>query len=220
MFWFNKKREVKEPVDDAKKFYLNGDIDIDFNLSYEARKEILRTFVKVLNLHDYDSALHCYLDLLSIYGRDGLKIILNNLRIKSSGELVKDSLEYQKFSEYRRSKPISNYDVIVGFVEGMPINNHEERKKAAIYKKDYIVDDNKEGLDSVLSFGCVEDRLKCVYDEINRALIFKQLDVLIEHVDFIKDRKCYHFLFQEFPELVNYVSQKEEPIKLYLRKQV
>lgn len=219
MFLLNKKREVKEPVD-AKKFYLKGDIDIDFNLSYEARKEILRTFVKVLNLHDYDLALHCYLDLLSIYDTKGLNIILDNLRIKSTGQLVKNTLEFKEFLKYKESKVISKYDVIVGFVEGMPINNHDERKEAAIYKLDYIVDDKKEGLDSVVSFGCNEDSLKKTYDEINTAIKYNDLNVLIRNVQFIWERKCYHFLFREYPELLKYISKEEKPTKLYIRKRV
>ena len=205
---------------DIRRYYLKDDVVFKFDVHHEECRDILLKLLVILNLNDMEKALRGYLDLLTFYGKDNLEYILENTTLKSTGKTLKQSFEYQRFLEYTKTRDISPYVAIIGFSAGYPKGTYNERKQNAIYSKDYVIESKKEGFSSILSLDVSSDTLSGVYQEINNGILYDQVDLLIKHVDFIQERKCYHFLFKEYPVLLNYVTKVEVPTKPYVRERV
>ena len=217
MFYKKNGRASRNVIGDVKKYYLKDDLVFHFDVHEDEYKDILHKLLKILNSDDKDQALKCYLELLTFYGEDSLKYILKNTKLKSSGKTLKQSIEYQKFLDFLKTRNITPYDAIIGL---SPMYPKKERNRAAIYSKDYIIEDNEKGIFSAVSFGYPSRGLDPVYQEINHGIIYNQVDLLKKHIDFIAQRKCYFFLFQEYPELKSYIQKEERPTNPYIRKRV
>ena len=220
MFDRKNRRASRNVIGDVKKYYLKNDLVFHFDVHEDEYKDILYKLLKILNSDDKDQALKCYLELLTFYGKDSLEYILKNTKLKSSGKTLKQSAEYERFLEDLETRNITSYDAIIGFSPMYPKNDALERKHAAIYSKDYVIEDNEKGIFSAVSFGYPSRWLDPVYQEINHGIIYNQVDLLKKHIDFIAQRKCYSFLFQEYPELKSYIQKEERPTKPYIRKRV
>ena len=217
MFDRKNRRASRNVIGDVKKYYLKNDLVFHFDVHKDEYKDILYKLLKILNLNDKDQALKGYLELLTFYGKDSSEYILKNTKLKSSGKTLKQSIEYKRFLEDLRTRNITPYDAIIGL---SPMYPKKERNRAAIYSKDYIIEDNEKGIFSAVSFGYPSRGLDPVYQEINHGIIYNQVDLLVKHIDFIAQRKCYSFLFQEYPELKSYIQTEESPTRPYIRKRV
>ena len=205
---------------DIRRYYLKDDVVFKFDVHHEECRDILLKLLVILNLNDMEKALRGYLDLLTFYGKDNLEYILENTTLKSTGKTLKQSFEYRRFLEYKKTVDIRKYDVIIGFSEGYPKESQRDRWQNAIYSTDYVIEGKNEGLHSILSLDDSSDPFSKVYQEINHGILYDQVDLLIKHVDFIQERKCYHFLFKEYPVLLDYVPKNEVPTKPYVRERV
>lgn len=142
-----------------------------------------------MNEEDKKKSIHYYFSLLTNYGKRNVLKVIKNAMINESNKRSESALEHQKIKEFLSEiKGISSwaFPVIIGFIE--PITEDDTIKDVrskCIHSFDYMLADNS--LERYLSFEKYEE-IREIYSIINKAILYRQKDILEEHIDFILQR--------------------------------